>query len=231
MNAEFANGNIKAICPDCNVRATFEYTRPDKGEYGRVISFYRAHARGKQFRVHQLVRCNTCSRPGIASVIATPPSGAVTNNDYLTGAFYSFWPAAVPRISLPSGVPDGVVNEFREAETCMSCSANRGAVALLRSAIEKVLLFNGFNEKSLYEKIEKAGEAGVITAARRQKAHDFVRTLGNDVLHEDWRDVSADEVAAAHHYVGRVIEDLYDDRPTVEKVLISIKRLQTPATP
>jgi len=101
----------------------------------------------------------------------------------------------------------------------MSVSAWRGAAALLRSALEKALKANGYDEAVLYKKIEAAGADGVITSSRRQRAQDLVRILGNDVLHEEWRVVTQQEAEDAHHYVGRVIEDLYDDRAAVETVL------------
>ena len=65
----------------------------------------------------------------------------------------------------------------------------------------------------------------MITAARRQKAQDLVRILGNDVLHGDWREVSSAEAGDSYHYVTRVVEDLYDDRPTTEAILIEKGRL------
>ena len=39
---------------------------------------------------------------------------------------------------------------------------------------------------------------GVITEARRKRAHEDIRSLGNDVLHEDWREVTDDEVEGSH---------------------------------
>jgi hypothetical protein len=55
--------------------------------------------------------------------------------------------------------------------------------------------------------------------------------LGNDVLHDDWRDVQEEEVIAAHQYTQRILEDLYDDRVTVENILIANNRIQSqPAT-
>jgi hypothetical protein len=40
--------------------------------------------------------------------------------------------------------------------------------------------------------------------------------LGNDVLHDDWREVLPGEYEDAHKYTQRILEDFYDDRPTVE---------------
>ena len=37
------------------------------------------------------------------------------------------------------------------------------------------------------------------------------------------------EIGDAHHYMQRILEDLYGDRPTVEKVLIAKGKLTPPA--
>ena len=169
---------------------------------------------------YKLLRCSVCQRAGVVKVAA--------NNTYTESAMMWFWPTSRPVAKLPAGVPDGILKEYREAETCISVEAWRGAAALLRSALEKTLKANGYDEKDLYKKIEAAGADGVITSARRQRAQDLVRTLGNDVLHEEWRAVTQQETEDAHHYVGRVIEDLYDDRAAVENVLGAKNRLKKP---
>ena len=53
-------------------------------------------------------------------------------------------------------LPKGVFEEYLEAQLCLSATAWRGAAALLRSTLEKVLLENGYNEKDLFKKIEAA---------------------------------------------------------------------------
>jgi hypothetical protein len=52
--------------------------------------------------------------------------------------------------------------------------------------------------------------------------------LGNDVLHDEWRAVTEDEFEQAHHYAQRILEDFYDDRTSVEALLISKGRLKPP---
>jgi len=52
--------------------------------------------------------------------------------------------------------------------------------------------------------------------------------LGNDVLHEDWREVTEDEYNDAHKYAQRILEDFYDHRPTVEAQLGALKRPFSP---
>jgi len=146
----------------------------------------------------------------------------------------TFFPFSVDAAQLPKAVPLEIVKEFREAEQCASFGANRAASALFRSALEKTLKVNGYSKDKdstltdLKKRIDAAAGDGVITAARQQKAHDEVRTLGNDVLHDEWRAVTDDEVEDAHHYCQRILEDLYDDRPTVEKLLIAKGRLSSP---
>jgi Domain of unknown function (DUF4145) len=137
----------------------------------------------------------------------------------------SFYPACRDVAPLPSGVPNGVVAEYREAELCASVGGWRAASALLRSALEKTFRANGYVNGSLAQRIDEAAKEGVITAARQQRAHDDVRVLGNDVLHEDWRLVTEEEYSAAHHYVQRIVEDLYDHRAEVEGALRAIGRI------
>jgi hypothetical protein len=96
---------------------------------------------------------------------------------------------------------------------------------MLRSTLEKLLKVNGYNKGSLASKIDEAAADGVITESRKKKAHEDVRVLGNDILHDEWRAVTADEFSLAHHYVQRVIEDFYDDRSSVEAILISKNRI------
>jgi hypothetical protein len=121
------------------------------------------------------------------------------------------------------------VKEYREAELCASVEAWRAASVMLRSTLEKTLKANGYAKGTLEAKIDEAVSDGVITAARSQKAHDEIRVLGNEVVHDEWRQVTEDEVQAALHYAQRVLEDLYDDRSTVEKILREKKRIAEPA--
>ena len=163
-----------------------------------------------------MLRCSGCDRGGILKVHKggnAPPT------------LESFLPHALISSPIPDAVPPGILNEFREADLCMSVGAWRGASALLRSSLEKTLAENGFSEGSLYNKIDAAAADGVITAARKKKAHDDIRVLGNEVVHDEWRDVSEEEVTASLHYVQRILEDFYDDRDSVEALLVENGRI------
>jgi hypothetical protein len=139
----------------------------------------------------------------------------------------SFFPRSLSSSPIPNGVPEGIIKEYREAELCASVEAYRAASALVRSALEKTLKENGYTTGSLQKKIDDAADDGVITAARKQKAHEDIRVLGNEVVHDEWREISQAEVESALHYAQRIFEDLYDDRGTVLKILKNKGRLNT----
>lgn len=203
---------VSASCPECGVVSFFA---PQEGgaKFGALV---RNESAGAQ-TLFELVKCGNCKRGSL--LVKRRPS---QNHPF---ELRGFFPNALTRLPLPSETPEGVTKEFREAESCASIHAFRAASAMLRSALEKVLKANGYTKGVLAKKIDEASDDGVITAARKQKAHDDVRVLGNEVVHDEWRAVDAEEVDAALHYTQRVIEDLYDDRPSVEAVLRMKKRI------
>ena len=108
---------------------------------------------------------------------------------------------------------------------------------MLRSVLEKTLRKNGYEEvevkdkqgnavqdkqgnpkksSRLIDRIDAAAGDGLLTETRQKKAHENIRVLGNDVLHDDWREVTKEEFEEGHKYAQRILEDFYDDRPTVE---------------
>ena len=212
--------NVRARCPDCNAVTTFELgdNRKHPPTFGS-IDIQQGHSYNGiacNYLYYFLLRCAGCSRAGVAKVHQTQ------SNQYFLEWFF---PNSIDQAVIPGEVPEGIKSEFREAELCASSGALRAASAMLRSTLEKTLRANGYIEGSLYRRIELAAEDGVITEQRRRRAHDEIRVLGNDVLHEDWRGVSEDEVELAHHYVQRILEDFYDDRNTVVDLLLRAGRI------
>ncbi|MGE0454891.1 MAG: DUF4145 domain-containing protein [Vicinamibacteria bacterium] len=195
----------------------FDY-KDSSREFGYVLVDRHHQFAGQSFsREHwRLLRCSGCGRAGLAKFHDTGQAPAVLE---------SFYPRALATAPLPAAIPDGIVKEYREAELCASVEAWRAASALVRSTLEKALKANGYTEGLLHKKINDAVGDGVITAARGQKAHDDIRVLGNEVVHDDWRAVDEAEVQAALHYAQRVLEDLYDDRASVERLLKANGRL------
>jgi hypothetical protein len=218
MKPQFAKGNVRANCPDCNAVTTFEYMAGQNSEYGTVTQ-PRPLDMAAMFK---LLRCAGCGRGALAEVHFEPRR----NGDWKAGDLKRFSPRTIDSLPLPKAVPKEITFEFREAENCGSASAWRAGSALLRSALEKTLKANGFNKGSLAEKIDQAAADNVITEARSKRAHQEIRVLGNDVLHDEWRAVTEEEFELAHHYAQRILEDFYDDRPSVETLLISKNRLK-----
>jgi hypothetical protein len=141
-----------------------------------------------------------------------------------------FFPRSIDALNVPDQVPTDVLTEFRESELTASVGAWRAASAMLRSTLEKTLKHNGYTTGSLAAKIDQAADDGVITAARSKRAHDDIRVLGNDILHDAWRAVTQEEFDLAHKYAQRILEDLYDDRPSVVALLTEKGRMPLPAT-
>jgi hypothetical protein len=204
--------NVSAFCPDCRVVTSF-------GQQNTIIVVGNHAYQGSNYQrvLYLFVLCARCGRGALAII--------PDNGNAQSAVLESFFPTSVDAAPLPKDVPPEIQAEFREAENCAASGLNRAASALFRSVLEKTLKANGYvkgNDPSLTDlqkRIDAAAADGVITDARRKRAHDEIRSLGNDVLHDDWRVVDDAEVAESHRYMQRILEDLYDDRATVEKVL------------
>jgi hypothetical protein len=223
MKPLYKASNVRAHCPDCGAAvSTFEHREAQK-EFGTIVVNAHHNFQGQKYTriLYVLMRCASCHRGGLATI---HDSGNVAQ-----GALESFFPISIENAMIPTGVPQGIAAEFREAELCAAFNAWRAASALLRSTLEKTLKANGYNKGSLESKIDEAAADGVITEARRKRAHDDIRVLGNDVLHDEWREVKEEEVSGAHQYSQRILEDFYDDRASVEAILTAKGRIKPPA--
>ena len=160
-----------------------------------------------------------------------------------------FIPHAIEKAGLPADVPEDIVREFREAELDAAHFAYRSASAMLRSTLEKTLTKNGYDDgvvtddqgqpvldkqgnskksNALIWRIDAAASDKIITETRQKRAHENIRVLGNDVLHDIWREVTEDEFNDARKYTQRILEDFYDDRPTVLAQLAAVNRAIVP---
>jgi uncharacterized protein DUF4145 len=231
---------VLARCPDCGADRNWD----QKGHTGTalgttIINTHTTFNRTTYSRVlFHACRCTVCSRGGIAKLL---DSGRAE-----TAVLVSFIPNAPEELAVPPGVPADILKEFREAELDASYGAYRSACAMLRSVLEKTLTANGYVEVEILNKegkevLNKRGDAvsstkllhridaaandKIITETRQQRAHENVRVLGNDVLHDEWREVKEGEFEEAHKYMQRILEDFYDLRPTVEARLKALKRI------
>lgn len=221
MKPEFVDNCVRASCPGCaDSRSTFV---PKEGgsEFGSVIGRPTGPApsgRSYSRAIYWLMKCGGCGRGALATIYC--------ENEVRGGELADFFPYAREKARLPQATPADIVSEFREAELCSAVAANRAASALFRSALEKTLIANGYDSGNLKARIDAAAADGLITESRKARAHEDVRALGNDVLHEPWHAVDNAAVELAHLFSQRVIEDFYDDRATAERLLKEKGRLK-----
>lgn len=215
--------NVLARCPDCDAITSFDAKGHSNTALGAVFIDVPHRYEGNNYSrmLWHFFRCNVCSRGAVAKLH--------DNGNNQTAILEDFLPQAIEKASLPPSVPEDIVKEFREAELDAAHGAYRSASAMLRSVLEKTLKKNGYQEveikdkqgnpkksNRLIDRIDAAAEDRVITETRKKRADENVRVLGNDVLHDDWREVKQEEFEEAHKYAQRLFEDFYDDRPTVE---------------
>lgn len=225
MKPELANNsyNVSAHCPEC--RAITGFSQHGNGML--VVNKNNVY-QGRNYNrvVYVFCACSRCGRGALAQIF--------DNGNPQSAFLDSFFPICPDASPLPKDVPPDIQAEFREAENCAASGWNRAASALFRSVLEKALKANGYvkgndpNLRDLQRRIDAAAADGVITDARRKRAHDEIRSLGNDVLHDEWRVVDDMEVEESHRYTHRVLEDFYDDRATVEAILQAKGKLTPP---
>ena len=210
-------GSVQSRCPGCQgALSTFEW-RTATGVHGVLTVAHKHRYWNDASLDYRLFRCAGCGRGGMG-VIAY-------GGGKFPGAYrqlYDFYPEVRDRLQLPKGVPKGIANEFREGEKCLDAGTIRAAAGMFRSVLDKTLRANGYKVKNgttLEQQIDMAAEDGAITQARRCRAHEEIRVLGNDVLHDEWHEIAGEDVEAARHYAQRVLEDFYDDRESVLKLL------------
>ncbi|MBK1888718.1 DUF4145 domain-containing protein [Undibacterium sp. 14-3-2] len=214
-------GNVTVCCPDCDgALSTYEW-RSSQGQLG-VITSSHDHSHWGSVRLDfRLFRCAGCGRGGL---------GVIAYAGQYPGSYrelYSFYPEARDRLPLPKSVPPGIATEFREGEKCLEAGCIRAAAGMFRSVLDKTLRANGYKEKkgtTLEQQIDLAAGDGAITQARKRRAHDEIRVLGNDVLHDEWQEIPVEDVEASRHYCQRILEDFYDDRASVLGLLRSSGR-------
>jgi len=221
-----AEGTITARCPGCKgALSSFEW-KSATAQHGVTFVPYRHFHNGDGRIEYRLFRCAGCGRGGLGAIAC----GGVQYPNAIW-ELIRFYPEVRERLPLPKDVPEGIATEFREGETCLESGALRASAAMFRSVLDKTLRANGYKEKkgtTLEQQIDLAASDGVITQARRRRAHDEIRVLGNDVLHDDWQLVPEADVEAARYYAQRILEDFYDDRESVLKQLYDAKRLEAP---
>lgn len=209
------NASVRANCPECQGAVT-TYESASGTRLERSAAILKGEAYDSVY--YYLLRCAGCGRGGL-STVGISRRRDKTGNMKTAYSLVDFSPTSIETYPLPGRMPAELNQEFREAELVASVGAWRAASALMRSVLEKALKHSGYTKDSLKNLIDKAAADGTITAARSLRAHEDIRVLGNDVLHDDWRPITQDEFELSHRYTQRILEDLYDDRDSVLTLL------------
>lgn len=229
-----SNTSVGALCPYCLARTSFKIVAGNsngapqlyKAEAVAVNSTSNIRKNIAKSIAFMFLACEICGQGALAEVFSDANARPVKALGIL-----NFYPAQGPVYSLPENLPDGIIKEFREAEVCAGAGAWRAGTAMLRSALEKTLKANGYTNMSLHRAIDKAHEESMITKARATQVHRDVRTLGNEVVHDDWKEVLSADFYVAWEFAGRLIEDFYGDRDSVLLSLIELGRLHPEESP
>lgn len=217
-------GSIVAHCPECSGgRSTFEW-KIDGKEIGAVTNPIEDRYWRDCLLTYRLFKCAGCGMGALGII----KFGGDQKYPGSYSRLVTFYPESKDSLRLPKQTPLGIRAEFHEAEACLGNDCFRAAAGLFRSVLDKTMRDNGYKtkqENDLFKQIEAAAKEGVITQARKKKAHDEIRVLGNDVLHDDWHEISEEDVQAARHYCQRILEDFFDDRESVLTLLRTVGRV------
>jgi Domain of unknown function (DUF4145) len=130
-------------------------------------------------------------------------------------------PTHVDDIEPQEDMPDDVLLDFREASSIVGVSP-RGAAALLRLAIQKLMPHLGLLGKNLNEDIGTLVGKGLDT--RIQQALDVVRVIGNNAVHPGQIDLRDDKATALRLFalVNIVVESMISARNHIKEMFESL---------
>ncbi|MDC4473016.1 DUF4145 domain-containing protein [Acinetobacter baumannii] len=148
------------ICPLCNVYANMQWILSDKNEKNDPnISIY-------------LARCFYCKSDSIWRV--TIPYAKAHTSEMI-------YPKTDVIVKAEADMPEDVKSDFEEAKKVYNASP-KAAAALLRLALQKLLVHLGQPGKNINSEIGKLVAEGKLNGGV-QKAADTVRLTGNNSVH------------------------------------------------
>lgn len=114
-------------------------------------------------------------------------------------------------------MPEDVKEDYLEARNIVNDSP-RGACALLRLALQKLMPHLGENGKNLNKDIGNLVSKGISIEV--QKALDSVRVIGNDAVHPGELDLKDDvpTAIALFHLINYIVENQISSKKEIDKI-------------
>lgn len=118
-------------------------------------------------------------------------------------------------------MPKEVIDDYLEARNIVDDSP-RGACALLRLALQKLLPKLGEKGKNLNDDIGNLVQRGVSEDI--QKAADSVRVIGNDAVHPGTLDLKDDVDTAIilFHLINYIVDNQITSKKKIDKIFKSL---------
>lgn len=178
---------------------------------------------------------------GVVNNLSTPVSSSVaaqrvaTNNPYVWLASCEacarelifadtelVWPVHCAAPIPSADMPEDARSEFNEARKIYR-SSPRGAAALLRLSLEKMLPALGATQSSINDSIGELVKNGIIPASVQQ-ALDSVRVIGNEAVHPGELDLRDDEatVLALFGLLNFIVEKVITEPKRVAAIYESL---------
>ena len=188
-------GNLEGVgrCPHCGIaHPLLRQTQP---------SNFIVYPEGRVGRLWGVYLCSACNNLVLAQGVRR------TQNDTEASQVETIYPSVMP---VPSEIPEQARRFLEQAQA--SLSTPDGAAMLAGSAVDAMLKAKGFDDgkKSLYERIEQAAQANVLTSDMAEWAHE-VRLGSNRPRHVD-RDsphVSPEEASQSVQFTTTLAQLLF----------------------
>jgi Domain of unknown function (DUF4145) len=152
--------------------------------------------------------CDACEMPMVARYFDEPTAGIERS-----------WPLPTGQKQYPD-VPRHLASTANEAHVCLGAGSPRGSVTLARSVVEAVAKDKGIAGRNVQAKIDALYEAGHISEAMREAAHE-IRFAGNEAAHGG--DVVMEQLGTedAQEIVGlmdAILERVYQEPARVARI-------------
>ena len=205
--------DVNAYCPVCDGRSNFVRESGAFSLTSKTLNKYYGLFTGSI--TFLLLKCVTCSLGALGIIYE--------DLDSEIKVLVDFYPKVKKITKLPDDTPEDISSEFKSAENCANIEEYRPAATMLRSTIEKVLNNHGYNEWRLSDNLKNLQKDRLITAPLARKNKLVVKILGDQVLHQKWREVDEKEYLTAREYALDLIKAFYSD---VEGVALERERLK-----